>query len=168
MREFAAPVAGRVDDYMLDTVLFNRVLGGEVSATSLARFRLLATRVQAAELSATPNPVRRAKLLAVFETINPEVALTEGFPFDIEGAGFDEAHWDDGSGNHEKMLDRLRELDRKKRKREDRLNQVRDILIARTAIKLGATLVTDDCNLRRVASEFGGRAIETQELWREA
>lgn len=85
------------------------------------------------------------------------MVLTSSFAFDIEGAGFDEACWNDASGNYEKMLDRLRELDAK---RKDQRGQMRDILIAETAIKNRATLVSDDGNLRQVVSEFGGRAID--------
>jgi hypothetical protein len=43
-------------------------------------------------------------------------------------------------------------------------DQWRDILIAETAIKNSATLVSDDCNLCQVVSEFGGCAIESTKL----
>jgi hypothetical protein len=84
-----------------------------------------------------------------------------GFAFDIEGAGFDQAYWNDGSGNFEKMLARLRQLDHKNKSMP---NQVRDILIAETAIKNGATLVSGNSNLRQVVTEFGGNAIEPDDL----
>jgi hypothetical protein len=77
------------------------------------------------ELGKTSNPTRRAERLAVFEQVNPAVELTSSFAFDIEGAGWDEAYWNDGSGNYEKMLDRLRELDRNKKRSPVRLNQER-------------------------------------------
>src|SRR6266480_1188606 len=48
------------------------------------------------------------------------------------------------------------------------LNQERDILIAETAVKNGATLVSDDRNLRKVVSEFGGRGIDALQFEREA
>ena len=48
------------------------------------------------------------------------------FAFDVEGAGFDEACFNDGSGNFESMLRRLKQV--------DALNQVRDVLIAETAV----------------------------------
>jgi predicted nucleic acid-binding protein len=35
-----------------------------------------------------------------------------------------------------------------------------DVVIAETAIKNSATLVSRDANLRQVVSEFGGRAID--------
>jgi hypothetical protein len=66
--------------------------------------------------------------------INPPVILASSSAFDIEGAGWDKACWNDGSGNFEKMRDRLRELDFQQKKRPRPLsNQVRDILIAETA-----------------------------------
>jgi predicted nucleic acid-binding protein len=149
---------------MLDTTLFNDVLRGEVSAASFADLRLLVTGIQPDELGNTNNAEKRANLLAVYRTLNPEVTLASSFAFDIEGAGLDQANWNDGSGNYEKMLDRLRELDGKNRW----LNQERDILIAETAIKNGATLVSNDARLRQVVSEFGGRAIDHLEFEREA
>ncbi len=158
-----------VTECMLDTVVFNRVVEGKIFIESNAPLRLLATRVQMAELRATRSTEKRENLLAVFAEIAPEVVLTSSFAFDIEGAGFDEAYWNDGSRNFERMLGRLRELDAKKGKGagKDGLGQERDVLIAETAIKNHAILVTEDANLRQVFSEFGGRAIDCQQFARE-
>jgi predicted nucleic acid-binding protein len=145
--------------YMLDTNVFNDVLDDKISLASFAGRRLLVIGVQADELRATPeDPTtrRRERLLAVFAEINPEVLPASSFAFDVEGAGLDQAYWNDGSGNFEKMLSRLRELDGRNRN----LNQLRDVLIAETAIKNRATLVSRDPGLRRVVSEFGGCAID--------
>jgi hypothetical protein len=142
---------------MLDTNFFNAVVDGRISSASFEGRRLLVTGVQAGELRATRSDQRRATLLARFEEIRPSSTLASSFCFDIEGAGFGQANWNDGSGNFDKMLARLQQLDDKKK---DRLNQVRDILIAETAIKNGSTLVSGDANLRRVVSEFGGNAMD--------
>jgi len=147
--------------YMLDTNVFNGVLDGKALPASFANERLLVTGIQAAELRATGKPERRAALLAVYEEIRPTSLPASSFAFDIEGAGFDQAYWNDGSGNFEKMLARLRQLDPKNKSAP---NQVRDILIAETAIKHGATLVSGDSNLRQVVSEFGGNAIDADNL----
>jgi len=147
--------------YMLDTNVFDRVLDGEISISSFGGHRLLVTDIQRDELSKTTDDVRRTALLATFEAISPEVGLASSFAFDIEGAGFDQAYWNDGSEKFEKMRKRLRELDRNNKKP---LNQERDILIAETAIKNGVTLVSDDRNLRQVVSEFGGCAIGSRKL----
>jgi hypothetical protein len=109
---------------------------------------------------ATKNAMRQTALLSKFEKINPTTLLASSFALDIEGAGFEQAYWNDGSGNFERMLLRLRQLDdESKKKSRDRLNHDRDILIAETAIKNQATLVSGDVNLCRVVLEFGGRAI---------
>jgi predicted nucleic acid-binding protein len=141
--------------YMLDTTVFNAVLEGKVSLASFAGSQLLVIGVQADELRSTPDSKRRTELLAVFEQIRPLTVPASSFAFDIEGAGFGQAYWNDGSGKFQEMLARLRELDGKK----DIRNQLRDILIAETAMKNGATLVTDDTNLRKVVLESGGRAV---------
>ena len=146
---------------MLDTNVFNRVLDENISLSSFEAHRLLVTGIQWDELSKTKDDVRRTALLATFEAISPEVGLASSFAFGIEGAGFDQAYWNDGSGKFGKMRKRLQELDPKTKKP---LNQERDILIAETAIKNWATLVSDDRNLRQVVSEFGGSAIELEKL----
>lgn len=148
-------------NYMLDTNVFNAVLDGKVLPDSLVSGRLLVTGVQAAELRATGRPERRAALLAVYEEIGPTSLPASSFALDIEGTGFDQAYWNDGSGNFESMLARLRQLDPENKRAA---NQVRDILIAETAIKNGATLVSGDSNLRQVVSEFGGNAIDLDNL----
>ncbi len=145
------------ETYMLDTNIFNAVLDGKVLPASFVGRRLLVTDVQADELRATGKPERRAALLAVYEEIHPTSLPASSFAFGIEGAGFDQAYWNDGSGNFEKMLALLQQLDPKNKKGP---NQVRDILIAETAIKNQATLVSRDSNLRRVVSEFGGSTID--------
>jgi predicted nucleic acid-binding protein len=151
--------------YMLDTTLFNSVLDGKISVASFAGLRLLVTGIQASELRATKSPHRRADLLTTFEDVNAAVALCSSFAWDVEGAGWDQAYWNDGSGNFQKMLDRLRVLDPKSK---DPLNQLRDILIAETAIKNGVTMVSDDKRLRQVVLEFGGRAIDHPSFEHEA
>lgn len=142
---------------MLDTSIFNAVLEGKVSLAPLAGSRLLVTHIQESELRATRNDQRRAELLALYHRIQPVPLVASSFAFDIEGAGFDHAEWNDGTGNFERMLARLQELEGK---RKDIRNQLRDILIAETAIKNGAILVTRDANLRQVVSEFGGRTVD--------
>jgi predicted nucleic acid-binding protein len=151
----------RHQTYMLDTNVFNDVLDGKILPTLLAGHLLFVTGVQASELQATKKTERRESLLTIFKDIAPTSLLASSFAFDIEGAGFDQAYWNDGSGNFDKMLARLRTLDHKNK---ECLNQSRDILIAETAIKNGAILVSGDHNLRQVVSEFGGRAISLSDL----
>lgn len=149
------------ETYMLDTNVFNAVLDGRVFLASSLGHILLVTGIQRDELGATAKPGRRAALLAVYKEIRPTSLPASSFAFDIEGAGFDQAHWNDGSGNFERMVARLRQLDHKSKSAS---NQMRDILIAETAIKNGATLVSGDSNLRQVVTEFGGNAIDPDDL----
>jgi hypothetical protein len=146
---------------MLDTNVFNRVLDGNISVSSFEGYRLLVTGIQRDELSKTKDDVRRTALLATFDTISPEVGLASSFAFGVEGAGWGQADWNDGTGNFEKMRNRLQELDPRTKKPP---NQERDILIAEASIKNGATLVSNDRNLRQVVSEFGGCAIELENV----
>jgi predicted nucleic acid-binding protein len=157
---------GEGQAYMLDTNVFNKVVKDNNPLAAFAGRRLLVIGVQMAELAATKCAPRREALLAIAKEIKPTTLRASSFAFGIEGAGFDEACWNDGSGTFQKMLDRLRQLDtktkknRKKKSDEDEdLNPDRDILIGETAIKNQAILVTNDNNLRQVVSEFMGKAI---------
>ena len=150
---------------MFDTNAFNHVLDGKIPHPALAGKRILSTRVQRDELNKTKDSPRRDELLEIFDQMAPEIMNASSFLLGVEGAGLDQACWNDGSGNFDKMLNHLRELDEKnKRKRkldkdELKLNQLRDISIAETAIKNGAILVSDDASLQQVVSAFGGRGV---------
>jgi hypothetical protein len=103
--------------YMLDTTVFNDALDGKISSAVFAGRRVIVTCVQAAELRATKNTTRQAALVAKFEEIKPTLLPASSFAFGIEGAGWDQAEWNDGSGNFGKMRDRLRQLDKESRKK---------------------------------------------------
>jgi predicted nucleic acid-binding protein len=137
--------------YMLDTNVFNAACDGEIPVEAFGHRKMLAIGVQLAELRATKNSDRRTQLLEKFTEIDPKVMPAESFAFDVEGAGWDQAKWNDGSGKFQKMLARLKDLDAAsgKKPKDDR-NQVRDILIAETALKLDATLISGDVNLRQM------------------
>ncbi|KOX41414.1 hypothetical protein ADL19_31580 [Streptomyces purpurogeneiscleroticus] len=149
---------------MLDTNIFSRVLDGVLSLPARGERRFLVTGVQADECRSTPCPVRRAGLLRTIEVIAPELCLASSFCLGIEGAGFDQAEWNDGSGKFEGMLARLKALDKKQKTEAQNLNQIRDIVIAETVNKLGAVLVSDDAKLRQVVVEFGGAAVPSAHL----
>jgi predicted nucleic acid-binding protein len=151
----------RDQTYMLDTNVFNHLLDQKISASLFAGHHVIAAGIQADELSATSNDDRRTFLLDVFKEVAPVHTLSSSFAFGIEGAGLGQAYWNDGTEQFRKMLARLEMLDQKKYRH---LNQTRDVLIAETAIKNGAILITGDTNLRQVMSEFGGRAISLDEF----
>jgi len=163
---------------MLDTNIFNRLVKEEAfDMTALANLcrlgetqvgRWLATDIQLDELRQTKDEERRNELVLAFHETGAERLPAASFAFDIEGAGWDQAHWNDGSGLIERMLTRLAEIELgvKKRRRQTKLavgetdlNPYRDILIAETAMKAGATLVTGDEHLCQVAVEFGIRVL---------
>jgi predicted nucleic acid-binding protein len=100
--------------YMLDTNVFSDVLDGKISPEVFAGDRLFVIGVQIDEIQATKKIERRESLLAVFavfKDIAPTSLRASSFAFDIEGAGFNQAHWNDGSGNFDKMLSRLQTLE---------------------------------------------------------
>jgi predicted nucleic acid-binding protein len=144
--------------YMLDTNVFNKVLDGEVSAEAFRDLRLVATHVQWDELKATErkDATRAAKLLSIFEKIDPEMESTASAFYDV-------SNWDQSTYSGEDdvvraMLARLQQLNADAGKtHRDPKNPIRDVLIAHTAIKIGATLISYDPQLRQLVSEFGGR-----------
>jgi predicted nucleic acid-binding protein len=152
--------------YLLDTNVFNDACDGKISLEAFVGRRVFTTGVQVSELSATANAARRAELIAKFEQIRPRPMPTASALWDVEGAGWDQACWNDGSGNFQRMLDRLRQLDHQsgKKSKATSLNKERDILIAETAIVEQAILVSGDNSLRQVVSEFGGNAIAIQQF----
>jgi predicted nucleic acid-binding protein len=152
--------------YLLDTNVFNDLLDGKMALALVEGRRVIVTGVQKGELMDTRDPGRTAALLTIFEEVEAETVLTASAAWDISGAGWDQACWNDETGRYEKMLARLRALDgEKKTKRKAlRANQEKDILIAETALKEGAVLVTGDGNLRTVVIEFGGEAMKTEEF----
>lgn len=146
--------------YMLDTNCFDRILDGNLSLRIPTGVTLICTGVQRDELDRSYPPDRRDALLKIFSDTAPRIALASSFCFDIEGAGFGQARWNDGTGCFDQMLARLIELDsQNKKKPKDSRNQIRDIVNAETALKGGLVLVTADENLVQVIIEFGGTAL---------
>lgn len=101
--------------FALDTHLFDRVVDGRIERPALTRRKLLVTGVQGAELRAIPDTkqARRVELPQVFEEIAPELCLASSMCWDVDGAGFGQAEWNDGTGRFDRMLDRLKEIDGK-------------------------------------------------------
>ena len=137
--------------YMLDTVIFNKLLDDILSMQNLPSGEgYVATHVQWDELSATKNEKRRAGLLKQFATVSAERHPTSSFAFDI--SRFDLAEW--GSGD---LFNQLKTaLDAKNGRKT---NNPKDALIAETSIVKGFPLVTCDYDLAEVAKAFGGTVI---------
>jgi len=137
--------------YMLDTNFFNALRDGTVLPECLIDRRLIATGIQEAELANTTEEVLRNDLRKAFDQAQTEWVPAAQLVFDMAGAGSDQASWGLNDKTHCAMLESLRELEGTK----FGSNQVADVLIAETAMKRGAILVSDDKNLRTLASEFG-------------
>src|SRR3954471_967074 len=114
----AAQTSARISDItatqvcMLDTMVFNDLVDGRLPMEALAGYRLLVIGVQKDELSRCRKERKRNELLAKYEEVDPTKVLASSFTFDIEGAGLDQAEWNDGTGAFDKMLAKLKELDR--------------------------------------------------------
>jgi predicted nucleic acid-binding protein len=155
--------------YLLDTNAISGLVKDDSAVVDeLRSVRLVATHVQANELSEAPDrKCVKAKLLGILEQLGPERTPTRSAVWDV--SEWDQACWPEGDGMYAGMLARLQTLDAMSRKRSRKrspkpANQPRDILTAETAVKNGFTLVTDDKNLAKVTVEFGGKVITLAEL----
>lgn len=95
------------ETYMFDTNVFNFLVKNSISSHKLRGIRILITGIQADELCATNDDELRNKLLSVLAESQCERVSASSFAFDVEGAGFDQACWHDGSHFFHKMLQRL-------------------------------------------------------------
>lgn len=143
--------------YMLDTNIINRILDNDLNHSQFKHCFISAVQVD--ELKATSDTIRLKALLNTVEVIDPKLVTPHGFGYDLDVLGYDKAFWEDGTGLFQSMQSRLEELDRQSKKKGCIKNKTFDISIGYTSIKIGATLVSEDKNLRTVTTEFGGKAI---------
>ena len=152
---------------MFDTVAFNRVVEGGISPEELADFiEVYATNIQRKEIDATRDPEKREKLGKVFRNLISASEATDNGPLLFtESMVWDECEWGSAkwSGNdtlYDDIKTALDVLDKKSEKAN-----IRDALIAETAIKNGLTLVTDDKKLTEVAMQHGGECMYVELLF---
>ncbi|MGA3327789.1 MAG: hypothetical protein ABSF45_25295 [Terriglobia bacterium] len=138
-------------NYMLDTVIFNKILDGYLPIERLpSDGRYVATHVQRDELLASKDITRRSQLLAQYEQLSPEPAMTTSFAFDV--SRFDQSKW--GDGVVLKILkDALDKANGGKR------NNTHDALIGETSIANGFTLITCDRDLAEAVRQHGGLVV---------
>lgn len=148
--------------FMLDTTVFNALCDGTISPDCLTGCFLIATSIQESELANTPDESRRDALRSAFDQAKTEWVPAAQFVLDMAGAGPDQAIWGVNDHTHEAMLIRLRELEGVK----GGSNQVADVLIAETAMRRNAVLVSGDKKLRTLASEFGVEVLSLEEFAR--
>jgi hypothetical protein len=140
--------------------LHNWPMRSPLPLSAISGQRLFATHVQLDEIDKTPCERTRAQLRVAFEEIAAENLPTESAVWDV--SRWNQAKWPAGDSLFKAMLACLKALDKAGEKRH--LNQLRDILIAETAIRNGLILVSGDPKLRTVAIKCGGRAIDREQF----
>lgn len=140
-------------EYMLDTSAIGEIADGSVNARKLytSTDRFFITHIQEDELSAAGS---YSKFLnSVLEVVDTSDVVTEEFRWGISAWG--RAKWGEGEFT-EKMLNQMS---------SDGGNEIKDVMIAETAIQNGHTLVTHDQELRNaVNSETPGNAISVSDF----
>ena len=112
--------------FMLDTVIFNRLVDNPDRLAQLRKFKLYATHVQLDELRQTSDPRRESELVAMFEQVEAESLTTSSSVWDV-------SNWDQGWGSSDGLFDKLHatleEADSKTRKKHTGPNnRARDVL----------------------------------------
>jgi predicted nucleic acid-binding protein len=162
---------------MFDTNVFNRILDGGISPSTLSGYVVAyATHVQRDELQRTRDPARREALTRVFRDITTDSVATSSAVVGVSRIDECRSGGDrvvpttsavygvsqyGGTRYGDGFCSALRSaLDNIKRKP----NNIQDALIAETAIKGGLVLVTDDADLAAVAKQYGGACLSVPEL----
>lgn len=149
-----------MQSYMFDTNIFNHILDGEVDLSGfVGRAKFYATHVQIDELNKTSNDGRRAALLRVFQEVSSIPVPTESAVWGV--SKWNQCKWTPSDNLYQPIKSKLDQLNKNKP------NNVEDALIAETAIKNGFTLVTHDCDLFRVTTEFGGACTNFRQVLKD-
>lgn len=159
-------------NYMLDTVIFNRIKDGNINVSNFAKANFFITHIQPDEIEATPDSERRDALKNVFKNIiqiklpsesfllgtslldsskmvDP-IIKTESAVYGI--SKYEKAKYPSATDQYDYFFLKSA-LDTKRRHK----NNKKDALIAETAIKNNLILVTDDRPLFEVMTEIGCR-----------
>jgi restriction endonuclease S subunit/predicted nucleic acid-binding protein len=156
---------GLVLGFMFDTTVFNAILNRHVDMGQLPRnLKYYVTHIQYDEILNTKDERRRGELLKIFEKVQKDVVPTKGCVVGVSKVDLSELFSEDDANLYDKMLEKLKEKDKKSGKKKPPENQARDILIALTCMKNCLTLVTNDENLKEVAQEFQCPAIKFCQL----
>lgn len=126
---------------------------------SLNEFKLYATGIQIGELEKTPDLKRRNQLSEVFHKIKPGLLPTDSCVWDV--SSWEECKW--GEGNiYAEILKNL-EL-RQRNPTAKHASNIKDALVAETAIKQNLTLITADSFLAEVIELLGGTVVDFRKL----
>ncbi len=139
--------------YMLDTNVFNDLVKGQlILAEVLPPGGIwVVTHIQRDELARTPEPGLRATLLGCLQEVVREQIATASAVWGE--SKWDQARFTAAPGRLERIL---AALDAKKK----RSSNLRDALIAETALAEDCILVSGDAVLREVFAELGGNALD--------
>lgn len=133
--------------YLLDTSAINRILDGEYEIGELPEnSEFFITHVQIDEINNTADTNRRARLSLMQSQIRPELIPTETLVLDY--SRLDNAKLGDGE-KYKRILASLEKLSNRKP------NNIRDALIAETALANDYCLITADSDLATVAEQHG-------------
>ena len=170
-----------MNNYMFDTNIFNRFLDARIDPKSLKQNNnYYVTHIQLDELNNTKDEVRKSELLKIFKQIGNIKIPTESAVFDI--SKFDEAQFSDeepiaptssfvlgfsklgmaklSDGDlYNTLLKELNNL-----KPEGKENNIKDALIAETAIKNNFILVTSDNALFNTVKKLGFSVLSVDEF----
>jgi hypothetical protein len=147
---------------ILDTNIFNSVLDGTCKPDLFLKHEVFVTHIQKDELQATPDPHRRADLLATFANISSVSVPTKTAVWD--DTPWDGSEWSAEGGLYERILARITSLDSTAGKRKALINQSRDARIAEVAVANRIILVTNDRSLATATTEHGGQALTLPEF----
>lgn len=164
--------------FMFDTQIFDRILDGKVDILKLkVKGKYFTTHIQLDELEAVTDSKRKNNLLSVFHMVNDKKLPTESAVWDV--SKWDESKWSSETEltPTESFLLGVSRLGNAKLGTADiyslikaeldliktKPNNIKDSLLAETAIKNKFVLVTDDKNLKKVVKKIGGSCISFAE-----
>ena len=137
--------------FMFDTNIFGKILKMKTPEALLNGGRqYFVTHIQQDELEGTPKRLRD-QLLSVFQIIPQQPIPTETAIFDVSRFGM--AKFGDG----DLYTTILQQLDRAKPMEHS--NNIKDAIIAETAIKNQIVLVTNDKTLANTVQKLGGQVM---------
>jgi hypothetical protein len=149
--------------YMLDTNAFNKAARCRAISRAIVGRPVYTTHVQKGELASTSDSAVRALLLEAYGAIAAKQEPTDTAQWD--DTPWDASYWSSTDGLYDRLLDRIREADKKKRKKSrDPMNQSRDARIGETAIRRSFALVSDDEGLAAAVRAEGGEAMTVAEF----
>jgi|SRR5579864_642823 len=149
------PMPDSSQGWMLDTMIFNRLVDHIFDFEVLPPGQLWATPIQYAELSRAEG-IRKEVLLQKFQDIGPKMGFVP-FTFDLDGAGWGQGAW--GTPEQIAFADSFLQA------MKPHKNNLADSLIATSARFNSLGLITCDTDLCKVARQHGLFVFMPPQLW---